>query len=227
MKDSLIWAHEANPQAPLLINDYMVVVKGRFQEHYKRLIDSLLAQHAPLHAIGIQAHEPNKGAYWFSPDEIWESCELFGSQTGRPIYFTEFCYTSDPAADIRGKYRQVKWSPEKQGEAIEEFYRVAFGHPAVAGIVYFGMGDDDPLWLPKQGLLDESFQPKPAWERLKRLIKEEWSTRQAGSTDAEGAYAFRGFFGQYEVCVTAAGKHQTFTAHLEKGQPNVWCFILD
>ena len=31
-----------------------------FQEHYKRLIDSLLAQHGPLHAIGIQAHEPNR-----------------------------------------------------------------------------------------------------------------------------------------------------------------------
>ncbi len=114
-----------------------------------------------------------------------------------------------------------------QADAIEEFYRVAFGHPAVASIFYFGMGDDDPPWLPKQCLLDEHFQPKPAWNRLKMLIKEEWTSRQSGTADAAGIYAFRGFFGRYDVRVTAAGSQRSFTTHLEKGKPNEWTLTLD
>jgi len=227
VKDSLVWAHAANSKAPLLINDYRVVVKGRFQEQYKRLIDALQAQQAPLAAVGIQAHEPYKGAYWFAPEEIWGACELFGTQTGLPIHFTEFCNSSDPTKEIRGTHRHGKWSPELQADAIEEFYRVAFGHPAVASIFYFGMGDDDPPWLPKQCLLDEHFQPKPAWNRLKTLIKEEWTSRQSGTADAAGVYAFRGFFGRYDVRVTAAGSRRSFTTHLEKGKPNEWNLTLD
>ena len=202
VNDSLTWAHEADPEAKLLINDYYVVPQSRFQDHYQRLIDALLAQRAPLTAVGIQAHEPNKGAYWFSPEEIWDCCELFGTQTGLPIYFTELWYVSDEAKDIRGSHRQGKWSPKLQADAIEEFYRVAFGHPAVASIIYFGMSDDDPPGgIAKSCLLDEKSQPKPAWHRLNRLFNDEWTTRQSGSADAAVAYAFRGFFGQYDVRV--------------------------
>ena len=94
--------------------------------------------------------------------------------------------TLGPPKDIRGKYRQGKWSPEKQAEAIEEFYRIAFGHPAVGVSSTSAWATTTRLWMPKQCLLDEIFQPKPAWERLKRLIKEEWNTRQSGSADAAG-----------------------------------------
>ncbi len=228
VKDSLAWAHEAHPEAKLLINDYYVVPKSRFQGHYKRLLDALQARKSPLTAVGIQAHEPNKGAYWFSPEEIWDACELFGTRTGLPIYFTELWYVSDRAKDIRGTHRQGKWSPALQAEATEEFYRVAFGHPAVASIIYFGMSDNDPPGgIATSCLLDEKFQPKPAWNRLNHLLKEEWTTRQSGSTDAAGAYAFRGFYGQYDVRVTAAGRQRTFKTHLEKGKPSAWRLVLD
>jgi len=227
VEDSLTWAHAADPRSSLLINDYRVVVKGTFQERYKQLLDALQAGQAPLTAVGIQAHEPYKGAYWFSPEEIWEACELFGTRTGLPIHFTEFCYSSDSTKEIRGTHRHGKWSPELQADAIEEFYRVAFGHPAVESIFYFGMGDDEPLWLPKLGLLDEHFQPKPAWNRLRSLIKDEWTTRRSGTADATGTYAFRGFFGSYDVRVTGADRQRSFTAHLEKGKPNVWSLTLE
>jgi GH35 family endo-1,4-beta-xylanase len=227
VRDAFRWAHEANPQARLLLNDYRVIPQGKYRDRYIELIERLQNEKTPVHAIGIQAHDPYKGAYWFSPEEIWQTCERFGTRTGLPVHFTEFCYLSDPARDIRGAYRQGKWDPHQQAEAIEEFYRVAFGHPAVASITYFGMGDDDPPWLPNLCLLDKDFQPKPAWNRLKKLIKEEWNTRQSAQTDATGVYHFGGFFGQYNIRATDGGKEQTFTAHLEKGKPNVWTFTLD
>jgi len=227
VRDAFRWAHEANPQARLLLNDYRVIPQNKYRDRYIELIARLRKEETPVHAIGIQAHDPYKGAYWFSPQEIWQTCEQFGTTTGLPVYFTEFCYHSDPAQDIRGTYRQGKWDPHLQAEAIEEFYRVAFGHPAVAAIIYFGMGDDDPPWLSHLCLLDRNFQPKPAWNRLKKLIKQEWNTQQSGRADTAGIYRFRGFFGQYDVRVTDGPKQQTFSVHLRKGQPNDRSFTWD
>ena len=126
---------------------------------------------------------------------------------------------------MSGAHRGGRWSPELQADAIEEFYRVAFGHPAVQAIIYFGMIDGETE-SPTLGLLDADYQPKPAWNRLKELIKQEWITRQSGVTDAKGAYRFRGFFGQYDVRVTDADRQQSFTAHLQKGEKNDWAFTL-
>ncbi len=227
VRDALNWARAAHPAARLLINDYAVVPRGRYRDRFAELIRRLLTEGAPLDAIGIQAHEPNRGGYWFSPLEIWEACETFGTRTGRPIYFTEFCYTSDPARDIAGTWRRGRWSPERQAEAVEEFYRVAFGHPAVEGIIYFGMGDDDPPWLPGLCLRDERFEPKPVWHRLHRLIREEWMTRFTAETDAEGALGFRGFHGEYIVRVRAANRTWEFVQTLRSRAVNDWSVTLD
>ena len=223
--DALRWAHEANPEARLLINDYGVIVRGKYRDRYLQLVQTLLKAGVPLHAVGIQAHEPFKGAYWYSPEEIWEACEVFGSQMGLPIYFTEFWYVSDPHVPIRGNYREGMWNPERQAEAIEEFYRVAFGHPSVAGIVYFGLADDDVV-RPTIGLLDGNFQPKPAWQRLHHLLKEEWWTRYSGTTSSQGLFHFRGFFGRYRVEAEHKGQRYTWSIHLEKGKPNHWTLLL-
>ena len=226
VRDALGWAHEANRDARLMINEYRIIPANKYRDRYRELITALKKEKAPLHAIGIQAHSPGNGAHWFSPEEIWQTCELFGTELGFPVYFTEFWQVSDPERKISGAHGPGNWSPGLQADAIEQFYRVAFGHPAVHAIIYFGLIDGETE-SPTLGLLDENFQPKPAWTRLKKLIKEEWSTRQSGNTDAAGRYALRGFFGQYNVQVTDAGKVQTFTAHLNKGQPNEWRFTVD
>ncbi len=226
VNNALARAHAANPNARLLSNDYRVIPRGHYRERYVDLIRRLQQAGAPLHAVGIQAHEPDRGAYWFSPEEIWEACEVFGTQTGLPIYFTEFWYTSDPGRALTGPYRQGNWSPERQAEAIEEFYRIAFGHPAVEAIIYFGLADADPPGYPNVCLLDEQYRPKPAWERLRRLIHEEWSTRLRVATDAAGTVRFRGFHGQYEARVREAGRSWRFTFDLKRGQPGRHEFAL-
>ncbi|MBK9138930.1 MAG: endo-1,4-beta-xylanase [Verrucomicrobia bacterium] len=224
--DALAWAHAANPQARLLINDYRVIPRGKYRQRYAELIGRLQQAGAPLHAVGIQAHEPDRGAYWFSPEEIWEACDVFGAQTGLPIYFTEFWYTSDPGRTITGSYRQGQWSPERQAEAIEEFYRIAFGHPAVEAIIYFGLTDADPPGYPNVCLLDEHDQPKPAWHRLRRLLREEWTTRLTATTTAEGEVRFRGFHGAYEVRAQEGPASWEFKLDLQPRGRGRWEFIL-
>jgi len=226
VRDALTWAHEANPNARLLINDYRIIPANKYRDRYRELVEALKKEKAPLHAIGIQAHSPGNGAHWFSPEEIWQTCELFGVELGLPIYFTEFWQVSDPQRKMSGARSTGNWSPELQADAIEQFYRIAFGHPAVQAIIYFGMIDGETE-SPTLGLLDASYQPKPAWTRLRKLIKEEWNIRWSGTTDVAGVLGFRGFFGQYEVRVTDAGKQRSFTAHLERAKPNEWRFTVE
>lgn len=226
VRNALNRARGADPEARLLLNEYAVIPRGKYRDRFAELIHRLLAEGAPLDAIGIQAHEPNRGGYWFSPLEIWETCETFGTRTGRPIYFTEFCYTSDPSRDIAGTWRRGRWSPEQQAEAVEEFYRVAFGHPAVQGIIYFGLGDDDPPWLPNLCLRNERFEPKPVWHRLHRLLREEWQTRLTAKTDAGGTLEFRGFYGDYALRVRMADRTWQFARKLNPRSTNEWLLTL-
>jgi endo-1,4-beta-xylanase len=226
VKDALTWAHQANPDARLLINDYRFIVEGNFRRRYKQLIDTLISEKTPLDAIGIQAHEPSKGKYWYSPEELWRTYEIFGSQMGRPIYITEFFYVSDENQQIRGNYRRGNWSPDLQADAVEEFYRVSFGHPSVEAIIYFGMTDSDVV-QPKCGLLDEQYNPKPAWFRLKKLIWDEWTTEASGRTSRDGTFRFRGFFGRYKVTAHLGNTVQKFNIHIEKNKPNYWRLTLN
>jgi endo-1,4-beta-xylanase len=221
VNDALNWAHQANPNARLMINDYYVIPKNRFQDRYKELIERLRAAGAPLHAIGIQGHEPYRGSYWFSPDELWEAYDLFGSRTGLPIYITEYWQVSNENTEVRGNYRSGNWNQLNQADAIEEFYRVSFAHPSLESIMYFGLADDD-VFYPTCGLLDEQYRPKLAWTRLKRLLWNEWITKQRGQTGDAGRYGFRGFYGEYDLTVTAKGVTRTFRTHLEKNKPNHW-----
>ena len=219
VRDALAWAHEANPDARLLINDYRVIVNGRFRGQYKALIDRLLAEKLPLSAVGIQAHEPHKGKYWYSPEELWGTYDLFGQETGLSIYVTEFFQVSDSNEEIRGDHRSGHWGEELQADAIEQFYRITFGHPSIEAIYYFGITDAD-VTTATCGLLDEYYRPKPAWSRLKKLIWDEWITKTTGRTTADGRFGFRGFFGEYRVQVSHNGVERRFNLHVKKDEKN-------
>ncbi|MCS7223772.1 MAG: endo-1,4-beta-xylanase [Armatimonadetes bacterium] len=222
--DALTIAHQSNPKAPLLVNEYDLFVNENARYRFRKLVEMLLEKRVPLHAVGIQAHDW-RATYWPSPTEIWAVCEDFGSRLGLNIYFTEFCYTSDPSRTIRGRYRSGFWNPETQAMAIEEFYRVIFGHSKVAGIFYFGLVGAE-IWERHTGLRGENNEPKPAWGRLRRLLTEEWSVKAEGRTAQDGRFRFRGFFGDYLLEATYQGRLHTFPIRLQPNQENRFSFAL-
>ncbi len=204
VSDALRWARNGHPEATLLVNEYGIFLPGKWRDRLVQLLEQLRVRDVAPDCLGLQAHEPYKGQYWYAPEELWTTYELFGRRLGFPLYVTEFWYVSSDLP-IRGRYRSGQWTPDRQAEAIEEFYRISFGHPSVRAIVYFGMSDADVV-RPGLGLFDRHFRPKPAWHRLKDLLTVRWTTRCAGRTDAEGNYRFRGFFGRYRVRV-GEGRH--------------------
>ncbi len=91
---------------------------------------------------------------------------------------------------------------ERQADAVEAFYRAAFSNSNVRSISWWDLSDRFALAGAPGGLLRAELTPKPAYDRLVRLIHAQWSTNTFGRSDPAGAFAFRGFFGRYRLRVT-------------------------
>lgn len=212
VEKSLRWAHVANPEATLLINEYNTIPKVTVRNRYAELLKELKKRNAPLSGIGIQAHEPREA--WFSPEDLWKTYDLY-SGMGFPIHITELMPQSS-GKEITGGWRTGKWTETAQAEFAEQFFRLSFGHPGVVSINWWGLSERN-IWLEGGGLIDKEYQPKAVYKVLDKLINEKWKTNIQTKTDKNGKISFRGFYGDYEIILkTAGGKVQTYPFHVAK-----------
>jgi GH35 family endo-1,4-beta-xylanase len=216
---SFRWAGEADPGGDLIINEFYVIAKPEVRERYYQLIRELQKRGVPVRGIGIQAHEPRD--MWFPPREVVASFKKFDSLK-LPLHITEFIPQSS-GKPITGGWRQGLWTEEAQADFAEQFYTLAFGHPSVASIHWWGLSDK-MIWLQGGGLLDKNLAPKPVYNRLLQLIKRDWMTKNLRlTTNKKGEASFRGFFGNYHIVVTKAdGTSKTFEAPLQDHGLNKW-----
>lgn len=188
-------AHECNPNATLLLNDFNTSI------NYEILIDGCLNAGVPISAIGIQSHQHQ--GYW-GKEKLEEVLDRF-SVFGLPIHFTENTLISGdlmPAHIVDLNDWQVDEWPstpegeERQAKEVEEMYRILFSHPLVQAITTWDYRDGSWLKAPS-GLVRIDNSPKPAYHALKNLIKNEWWTDTTVTTDSEGRASVNGFKGTY------------------------------
>ncbi|OQB42541.1 MAG: hypothetical protein BWY09_00445 [Candidatus Hydrogenedentes bacterium ADurb.Bin179] len=75
--------------------------------------------------------------------------------------------------------------------------------------------------------MDETLQPKPAYQALDRLINQEWKTEYTGKTDADGRLVFRGFAGNYQIKATAADDMEYASPlQIVEGKENAVTYVL-
>jgi endo-1,4-beta-xylanase len=223
VEQALKWAHQGNPKATLLINEYRTLADKDSRKRYDELLAELKKRNAPLGGMGIQAHEPRQE--WFSPEEVWKTFDLY-SRFGYPIHITEF-HPQSSGVPITGGWRTGAWTKEAQTEFTEQFVKLCFGHPAVASINWWGFSDRN-IWLPGGGLVDEEYNPKPVYTMLDNLINKTWKTNTKVKTDGQGIAAFRGFFGEYEISMTPPdGKTHFYRVHVCSNEENRWVFTAD
>ncbi len=188
-------AHECNPDAVLLINDFNTSI------NYQILIDGCLNAGVPISAIGIQSHQHQ--GYW-GREKLEEVLDRF-SVFGLPIHFTENTLISGeimPAHIVDLNDWQVESRPsteegeERQAREIEEMYRILFEHPLVEAITTWDFRDGAWLKAPSGFIrLDNSL--KPSYRMLKKLVKEEWWTDVTKKTDDNGYAEVEAFKGEY------------------------------
>ncbi len=216
-------AHAANPSAQLILNEFNLIPKREVRERFFRLVKELQRRNTPISGLGIQAHEPR--SEWFPPQAVRATLDRL-AQTGLELHITEFIPQSS-GKKITGGWRTGVWDQQSQADYAEQVYRLAFGHPNVVSINWWGLSDRH-IWQPGGGLLDKNYRPKLVYKRLQRLIHKEWTTDATVSSGPDGTACLRGFYGKYNVAVeTPDGTVKSFQCVLRKGQKNTWSLTID
>jgi len=206
------WARQADPRAYLIVNDYHVLADGC--PGFLRLLTTAEQAGVPFDGIGIQAHEPR--TMRFPLDRVQEILDQYAS-LGKELHITEYTPTSS-GQKISGSHREGVWDEVAQADYAVKFYRVCFAHPSMRAVTWWDLCDQGS-WLTSGGMLRADMSPKPVYEQLKRLIYEEWKTRVTATTNADGNFSFRGFFGDYRVVIELPGGKVERQFQLCKGEP--------
>ena len=222
VEDAFRCAGEADPLAHLILNEYGLIAWKDDREAFLRLARELKERDTPIGGLGVQAHEPRQD--WYPPREVWDTLSAMG-ELGYPVHVTEFIPQSG-GKPIEGGWRTGTWDEQAQADFAEQFFRLAFGHPATVSINWWGLSDRS-IWQPGGGLVDERMRPKPVYERLQRLIHEEWKTSLTAATDGDGAISFRGFCGRYELRLAGpSGAARRLAVHVRRDEGNCRTFTL-
>ena len=234
------------PGNQLVINEATRCAWGdccRTSDKYYAYTEAAMLKGARIDAIGMQYHmffrmedEYEKTRPYYDPMNLIRHMDLY-ARLGKPLQITEVtvpAYTDSPEDEAL------------QAEIIEQLFSIWFAHPAVEQIIYWNMidgyahlWDPDPEKIRKSqgdmtlgenyyrgGLLRFDMSPKPAYHVIRDLFEKRWRTQVQGEADENGAYALRGFFGEYEVEVEDGETVRTQRVHLGKDSRSA-CVQLD
>ncbi|URE39598.1 hypothetical protein MUK42_34426 [Musa troglodytarum] len=175
-------AHQLDPNALMFLNDYNTLEapedeKVTPEKYLQKLQQIRSFGNFPRMAIGLEGH-------FTTPDISYMRSaldKLAGANV--PIWLTE-----------------VDVAHSDESKHLEDILREAYSHPAVQGIVIFG------VWNPKgcfsrMCLTDVNFKNLPTGDVVDELISE-WRTHNvAATTDADGLHRAELFHGEYEITI--------------------------
>lgn len=214
MIDCYKMAEEYFPGNQLVINEWAGLWEGAGTpwDTYFSQIQNVLERGGRIDAVGMQYHMfyraeeyLDKTRRYYDLPHLFRILDSY-ARFEKPIQITEItvpAYTEDPADE------------ESQADVLEKLYSLWFSHPNVEQIVYWNLADGYAAFTTpgnmaegenyyRGGLLRFDMSEKPAYRRLRHLIREVWTTHETLTADGSGAVRFRGFFGDYEV--TAGGR---------------------
>lgn len=201
-------AKEADPYAKLYVNETQIIgIDGPVIAQFSDFLQTLVDNGAPIDGIGIQAHF---GSTPVAPMAFYDQLTHF-AQYADEIAISEFDMNS-PQEDIQGQFSR-------------DILIASFSHPNVQSFTMWGFWDG-AHWQSNAPLYRSDWTLKPSGEEWRRLIYDVWWTDDHGTTDTEGAYRTRGFYGEYDITVAYEGKEQTHHTSLLKNADNKLIVVL-
>ena len=201
-----------DPSSRLYINDYGILVNENnlADKHlfdYKKTIQFLLDNQAPLKGIGMQGHFRE---VMTTPQNLLTTLDQF-SKFNLPIVLTEYDHAST--------------DQELQARYLNDVLTVMFSHPSVTGFLMWGFWDGSH-WEQNAPMYNKDWSLKPSGKVYQSLVLSKWWTRLSGYTNKEGIYSGSGFLGDYSALITNEGKTYEFNFKLSK-HTNSFEFIID
>ena len=176
-----------DPYCKLALTDYGILGSdiNHRDAHYD-FIKFLIDNGAPIDVAGIQGHIGTSA----NPETALRALNKF-AELGVDIEITEF------TANIA--------DPERHGEFVRDMLIVFFSHPAVTSVLTWGY-IEGMIKEKNAALVHSDLSLKPAGEVWLDLFKNQWWTKESGTSGADGKFMTRAFHGEQEITVTVNGK---------------------
>ncbi len=192
MEPAMHWAREEDPDGRYVINDYglertyteLKGVNGPMQRRrFVELAVEMRRRGCGPDALGTQGHVGK----WFPMDLAWKVFDEL-SEAGLPLQISEFWAGlkdhPDPAEKSEEQLRIDR------ARYAADYYTVAFGHPSVEHLSWWGGAE----FFEREGWVTSLL-----YQQLHRLIREEWWSDVTLTTDGDGCLDARVFHGDYRL----------------------------
>ena len=218
----LRWCREEDPEARFLINDYGVenqspgappncpkdgspVTAARQRKRYRELIKALSGAGQSPDAIGLQSHTG-----WVADHA--EQLAIYDeyATSGLPVHITEFWAKADHLEKLGLPASEIEYL---QAEYMANYLTCAFGHPSVETFFFWGFMGTAIEWNDRSG-----HALKPSFDRIRKLIHEEWKTEWSGRTDKDGKISIPAFYGEYTLQTVPPGMDYTMGQRFTHGR---------
>ena len=176
---------------------------------YFTRIDELVEIGADFDALGIQSHYDG---VMKMPSEVMKLHDDL-RKYGKRLKVTEY---SNSISDI---YLQANY--------MRDMLIVTFAEEMMDGFVMWGFNDAN-LFANFSPMYDNNWNLKPSGLVWEDMVYNKWWTKDAkATTGADGKATVRGYYGDYDVTVTANGKTTTQMVAFHKGYDNVLEIVLN
>ena len=201
-------ARDAAPEGTTLaVNDYDTLSgpNAGTRDRYERQIEYLTRREAGLDSVGMQCHFTEFTT--LTPEETMAGLDRYAENDVR-LRITEFDMADD------------NWDESDKADFFYQFLKTVYSHPAVDDFLVWGI-NDEYHWRDDAPFFAAGWEAKPALDRYRDLVFDEWWTEASGTTDADGRFATIGHHGDYEVTATVDGQAVTQTVTLSEGGATV------
>ncbi|MBE9158327.1 endo-1,4-beta-xylanase [Nodosilinea sp. LEGE 06152] len=159
------WAHQADPDALLMYNDYGGEGLNRKSDAIYDLVQSLLAKDVPIHGVGLQMHIQNNGSP--SPQAVADNMARL-ADLGLQAHITEM--------DVRVQQPSSLDDADRQANIYQTMLQTCLQAENCNTFVTWGFSDRYS-WVPghfegwgEALIFDHDYQSKPAYHSLIEVL---------------------------------------------------------
>jgi GH35 family endo-1,4-beta-xylanase len=188
-------ANEANVgNQKIYMNEHQMVGTDNYLDKLVPLLEELKAKGAKWDGIGSQAHF----AYPCYPPKFYDQLEVLGKYADE-LKITEYDFSINDE-NIHASFTR-------------DILITIFSHEKVQGFYCWGFVDGGrPIYM----LFDKNWNRKKTADQYEDLVYNKWWTREAGTTNANGEFDVRAFYGDYDITVNVGGVEKTVNVPLRK-----------